>query len=49
MEIITEKDAEAAKLLIRHSTNPAIIKTAQDVIKRYKEQKHVKDITIAQH
>ena len=49
VDIITKKDVEAAKLLLRHSTNPDIIKTAQDIIKRYKEQKHVNDITTAEH
>lgn len=37
-DLITKRDLEAAKLILKHDTDPRHIKKAQDVIKKYKEQ-----------
>lgn len=37
-DLITKRDLEAAKLILKHDTDPIHIKKAQDVIKKYKEQ-----------
>ena len=37
-DLITKRDLEAARLILKHDTDPRHIKKAQDVIKKYKEQ-----------
>ena len=37
-DLITKRDLEAARLILKHDTDPRNIKKAQDVIKKYKEQ-----------
>lgn len=37
-DLITKRDLEAAKLILKHDTDPRHIKKAQDVIKKYKKQ-----------
>ena len=37
-DLITKRDLEAARLILKYDTDPRHIKKAQDVIKKYKEQ-----------
>ena len=37
-DLITKRDLEAARLILKHDTDPRHIKKAQEVIKKYKDQ-----------